>query len=202
MIFGGLDSAGDLLARNARNFPNDVGLIFGEKHSTWKELDGRAKAFANSLVDLGLERGDRVAIYAKNSNQWVEALFGLAQVGLISVTVNYRLTASEVKFIVENSGAKAIICDESTEQNSLEVREKVTELKHVINSEFFENLISNFKSEISHPQSAIRNPMMRRCFSTLPARPDFRKARFIRTVLCSSECWFTFTRLLRGKLIK
>ena len=141
MIFGGLNSAGDLLARNARNFPNDVGLIFGEKRLTWKELDARAKAFANALFEFGLERGDRVAIYAKNSNQWVEALFGLAQVGLVSVTINYRLTANEVKFIVENSGAKAIICDDSTEQNALEVKEKIGELKHIINSELFENLI-------------------------------------------------------------
>ncbi len=150
MIFGGLNSAGDLLARNARNFPNDVGLIFGDKKFTWKELDARAKAFANSLFELGLKRGDRVAIYAKNSNQWVEALFGLAQVGLISVTINYRLTANEVKFIVENSGAKAIICDASTEQNALEVKEKIDFLEQVINSEFFENLIENFKFQISN----------------------------------------------------
>jgi acyl-CoA synthetase (AMP-forming)/AMP-acid ligase II len=155
MIFGGLTSAGDLLARNARNFPNDIGLIFGDKKSTWKELDNRAKSFANSLFDLGLERGDRVAIYAKNSNQWVEALFGLAQVGLVSVTVNYRLTASEVAFIVENSGAKAIICDESTEQNSIDVKEKVDCLEQVINPTLFENLIGQNKSAIRNPQSAI-----------------------------------------------
>jgi acyl-CoA synthetase (AMP-forming)/AMP-acid ligase II len=153
MIFGGLNSAGDLLARNARNFPNDVGLIFGDKKFTWKELDLRAKAFANSLFDLGLERGDRVAIYAKNSNKWVEALFGLAQVGLVSVTVNYRLTATEVRFIVENSGAKAIVCDDSTEQNSLKVQEKVGELKHVINSEFFENLVANSRFQIPNSKS-------------------------------------------------
>ena len=158
MIFGGLNSAGDLLARNARNFPNDVGLIFGEKHLTWKELDTRAKSFANSLCSLGLERGDRVAIYAKNSNQWVEALFGLAQVGLISVTINYRLTATELEFIVENSGAKAIICDVSTEQNSLEVRDKVTELKHVINSQSFEKLVSDQKEPaVRRPPSAIES---------------------------------------------
>lgn len=156
MIFGGLTSAGDLLARNARNFPNQTGLIFGEKRLTWKELDERAKAFANSLFELGLERGDRVAIYAKNSNQWVEALFGLAQVGLVSVTVNYRLTANEVAFIVENSGAKAIICDASTEQNSHEVKAKTACLQQVINPELFENLIKENKSAIRKPQIAFK----------------------------------------------
>ncbi len=154
MIFGGLTSAGDLLSRNARNFPGDVGLIFGEKKFTWKELDKRAKLFADSLLKSGLERGDRVAIYAKNSNQWVEALFGLAQVGLVSVTVNYRLTANEVAFIVENSGAKAIICDESTEQNAIEVKAKVDCLQHIINPQLFENLVEQNKSAIRNPQSA------------------------------------------------
>jgi acyl-CoA synthetase (AMP-forming)/AMP-acid ligase II len=147
VIFGGLSSAGDLLARNARNFPNNVGLIFGDNKFTWKKLDVRAKSFAYSLFDLGLKRGDRVAIYAKNSNQWIEALFGLAQVGLVSVTVNYRLTANEVAFIVENSGAKAIVCDESTEQNSIEVKAKVECLEHIINPELFENLVKENKSK-------------------------------------------------------
>jgi acyl-CoA synthetase (AMP-forming)/AMP-acid ligase II len=168
MIFGGLENAGDLLARNARNFPNDIGLIFGEKRLTWKELDNRAKAFANSLFELGLEHGDRVAIYAKNSNQWVEALFGLAQVGLVSVTVNYRLTANEIAYIVENSGAKAIICDNSTEQNSIEVKEKVECLQQVINPQLFENLVSGQrsvvggqkKSEIPNPKSQIEKAML------------------------------------------
>jgi long-chain acyl-CoA synthetase len=156
-IFGGLNSAGDLLARNARNFPDEIGLIFGDRKFTWKELDARAKAFANSLVGLGLRRGDHVALYAKNSNQWVEALFGLAQIGLVSVTVNYRLTASEVAFIVENSGAKAIFCDESTERNAREVKEKTACLEQVVNPEFFEKLIENFE-QYSNPKSQIPNP--------------------------------------------
>ena len=192
MIFGGLTSAGDLLSRNARNFPNDIGLIFGERRLTWEELDARARAFANSLFELDLERGDRVAIYAKNSNQWVEALFGLAQVGLVAVTVNYRLTANEVAFIVENSGAKAIICDASTEKNSLEVKEKVQCLERVINSGLFENLIENHQSEIRDPKS---NAMSLVCFFTPAAQRVFRKVRFIRIIRCWLECWFTFTRL-------
>ncbi|MBS1797700.1 MAG: AMP-binding protein [Acidobacteria bacterium] len=147
MIFGGLDSAGDLLARNARNFPNDTGLIFGEKRLTWKELDDRAKAFAASLFELGLKPGDRVAIYARNSNQWVEALFGLAQVGLVAVTVNYRLTAVEAAFIVENSGAKAVICDDSTEPNALRIKEITNCLQHVVNPPLFENLIESGRSK-------------------------------------------------------
>ncbi len=184
MIFGGLTTAGDLLSRNARNFPGDVGLIFGEKKFTWKELDKRAKLFADSLLKSGLERGDRVAIYAKNSNQWVEALFGLAQVGLVSVTVNYRLTANEVAFIVENSGAKAIICDESTEQNAIEVKAKVDCLQHIINPQLFENLVEQNKSAIRNPQAEA----MPRCCSTLREQQVSPKVRFTRIIRFWSEC--------------
>ena len=147
-IFGGLTSAGDLLARNARNFPNDTGLIFGERRLTWAQLNARANRFVSSLQKLGIGRGMRVALYAKNSNEWVEALFGLAKIGAVSVTVNYRLTAIETKYIIENSGATAIICDDSTIENAVEAANEIDAVKFVIGIgtqksgvELFENLI-------------------------------------------------------------
>ncbi len=140
MIFGGLNSAGDLLKRNARDYPDDIGLIFENERLTWKQLDDRANAAAAGLLRLGLEPGDRVAIYARNSNQWVEALFGLAQHGLVAVTVNYRLTPEEVAFIVEDSGAKAIICDASTEANGRIVRDRAVSLEHLVTTEILETL--------------------------------------------------------------
>ncbi len=156
MIFGGLNSAGDLLARNVRLCPNETGLIFENLRFTWSELNSRACLFASSMLDLGLQRGDRVAIYAKNSNQWVEALFGLAQVGLVSVTVNYRLTANEVAFIAEDSGAKAIICDESTATNAGEVKAAVDGLQHIIGPrEFEQSIAKKQESAIRDPRSAI-----------------------------------------------
>ncbi len=161
MIFGGLNSAGDLLARNARNFPDDIGLVFENERFTWKRLDDRAKSLANGLLSLGLEPGDRVAIYARNSNRWVEALFGMAQVGIVAVTVNYRLTADEVAFIVGNSGAKAIICDESTERNAIAVKESTGCLERVIGPNGFEELIELRKDpEIRHPESQIPEAML------------------------------------------
>lgn len=151
-IFGGLKSAGDLLARNARNFPHQKALIFGDQHFTWLELDERAKAFARALIfDCGLSVGDRVAIYAKNSNQWVEALFGLAQSGLISVTINYRLTANEAAYITENSGAKAIICDEHTQERAEAIKQKTAELKHVIKPDDFERLVASGRKHKAFP---------------------------------------------------
>ncbi len=107
LIFGGLTGAGDLLARQARVNGRDPGIIFGETRLTWRAVNARATRFVNELQRLGIRRGDRVALYARNSHQWVEALFGLAKIGAISVTINYRLTATEVEYIVRDPDGQA-----------------------------------------------------------------------------------------------
>lgn len=153
MIFGGLKNAGELLSRNAKNYPHQTALIFNDKRFTWFELNSRAEAFARALFfELGLEIGDRVALYAKNSNQWVEALFGLAKAGFVSVTVNYRLTSNEVSYIVENSAAKVLICDEHTKQKAFDIQNRVKCLKYVITEEEFERLILEGKKHQLFPE--------------------------------------------------
>jgi fatty-acyl-CoA synthase len=109
-IFGGYNGAGDLLRVNAEVLGNQTGVIFGERRLTWREVNARANRFANEMQRLGIRRGDCVALFARNSNQWVETLFGLSKIGAVAVTVNYRLTAPEVEYIVRNSGARAIVC--------------------------------------------------------------------------------------------
>lgn len=134
-LFGGLSGAGDLLARNARIMGRDTALIYGDVRLTWREANARANRFVNSLQKLGLRRGDRIALYARNSHQWVEALFGLAKIGAVSVTVNYRLTAAEVAYIVQDAGAVAIICDDYTAANALEVAHNSNTVKHIVGIE-------------------------------------------------------------------
>ena len=131
-IFGGLYGAGDLLRRNAEVVGRETGLIFGNVRLTWCEVNARANAFANELRRMGIQRGDRVALYARNSHQWVEALFGLAKIGAVSVTVNYRLTAAEVEYIIRNSGARAILCGETEADNALKVAAQVDDVKWLI----------------------------------------------------------------------
>ena len=110
LVFGGLSGAGDLLARNASVYGRETGLIFGDVRLTWQAVNARANRFTNAMRKLGLQRGDRVALYARNSHQWVEALFGLMKLGAVVVTINYRLTAAEAGYIASNCGARAIIC--------------------------------------------------------------------------------------------
>jgi acyl-CoA synthetase (AMP-forming)/AMP-acid ligase II len=156
LIFGGLTSAGDLLRRNAELYAAETSLIFGEKRFTWSQTNRRANRFADFLQKSGINRGARVAIYAKNCHQWVEALFAIAKIGAISVTINYRLTAGEARYIVENSGAKAVLCDNSTLENALQIADFVVNFdKSEKGGAFFENLIENGSDEEPFLESEI-----------------------------------------------
>ena len=84
------------------------------------------------MQKLGLQRGDRVALYARNSHQWVEALFGLMKLGAVVVTINYRLTAAEAGYIVSNCGARAIICGATEVENARKVASQLPNLKFLI----------------------------------------------------------------------
>jgi fatty-acyl-CoA synthase len=131
-LFGGFRGAGDLLRRNADVMGRELGLAFGDTRLTWQEVNARANRFANAAQRLGIRRGDRVALYARNSHQWVEALFGLAKIGAVAVTVNYRLTAAEVEYIVVNSGARAILCGPTEVDNARRVASNVETVQWLI----------------------------------------------------------------------
>lgn len=136
ILFGGYGGAGDLLRKNAAVLGKQTGLMFrgfgADVRLSWRELNARACRLANALQKLGIQRGDRVALFARNSHQWVEALFGLAKIGAVSVTVNYRLTAPEVEYIVSNASARAILCGVSEMETARTVANKVDSVRWLI----------------------------------------------------------------------
>jgi fatty-acyl-CoA synthase len=78
---------------------------------TYAELGERAKAMAAKHDELGLEVGDRVAFVSHNSARLLSAFFGVCNYGRVLVPVNFRLSAEEVAYIVEHSGARVLYVD-------------------------------------------------------------------------------------------
>ena len=76
---------------------------------TYRQWDERSNRLANALTGLGLHKGDRVAVLAYNCIEWLEIYVALGKAGLIAVPVNFRLTADEIRYIAEDSGAAAFI---------------------------------------------------------------------------------------------
>lgn len=100
---------GDLLLRGAADHPDRAALILPDDRISFAGLRDRAFAVARSLHALGVRRGDHVAILIPNSVAYAEALFGVALLGCVAVPLNARHRASELGYILENSGSVALL---------------------------------------------------------------------------------------------
>lgn len=101
----------DLLARRARLTPQREALyeVYTGIRYTFAELETRASKAAALLRDqFGVQPGDRVAILAHNSVTYVDLLFGLAKIGAIFTPLNWRLTARELTYILNDCQPKVL----------------------------------------------------------------------------------------------
>ena len=103
----------EVLATQARLQPNRTGARDLERRLTFREWNARANRLANALGGLGLVRGDRVAVLAYNRLEWAEIYAAAAKAALVVVPINFRLVAPEIRFILEDSGAAALVVEEA-----------------------------------------------------------------------------------------
>ncbi|MCD6508494.1 long-chain fatty acid--CoA ligase [Candidatus Poribacteria bacterium] len=99
----------DLLDRSGESYPENDALIFMGKRIKYRKLKELTDRFARALIDLGIERGDRVALFLPNCPQYVIAFYGTIKAGAIVVPNNPLLSGKELSYQIEDSGAKAIV---------------------------------------------------------------------------------------------
>ena len=78
---------------------------------TYSELARRARSLAVAFDDLGLDAGERIAILSPNAGRLLIALFGIPAHGRVLVPINFRLNRDEIAYIIEHSGATALLVD-------------------------------------------------------------------------------------------
>jgi long-chain acyl-CoA synthetase len=93
--------------------PSGTASVFRERRRSWAETANRVARAAGGLSRMGLRKGDRVAILALNSDRYFETLFALPAAGIILVPINTRLAPPEIAYILEDSGAKALLVDDA-----------------------------------------------------------------------------------------
>lgn len=124
--------------------PERVALVGGNKEFTYHELlleIERVAAFFHH--DMQLKKGDRLAILSQNRAEYFITYFAVAQLGLIAVPLNIRLSAAELAYQVQDSGAKAIIYE--NEQETL--YNQLNKIVHFESSQTFEGSFSTFHKE-------------------------------------------------------
>ena len=101
------------LRRAAQTNRSGIATIFGQRQRSWSEVLARVARFAGALRGLGLEPGDRVAILALNSDDYLELHYAVPWAGGALVPINTRLAAAEVRYILEDSTPTIIVCDDA-----------------------------------------------------------------------------------------
>ena len=94
--------------------PTRTAVVFYGRSISFGELREASDRLACALADLGVKKGDRVALYLLNSPQFVIAYFAALKCGATVTPISPVYTSHEVRFQLEDSGARAIICHLTT----------------------------------------------------------------------------------------
>ncbi|MBS1888008.1 MAG: long-chain-fatty-acid--CoA ligase [Actinobacteria bacterium] len=104
------------LRRSAHVHGQRTALVDGELRRTYRELWDRSRRLAGALRAAGVGDGDRVAVLASNSPVMLEAHYGVPLAGAVLVTLNVRLGADALAFILGNAEADVLLCDAAYEE--------------------------------------------------------------------------------------
>ncbi len=104
-------TVGALLTRLAESMPENEALVYADRNLrlTFSQLEAEARMIARGLMAEGVEKGERVALWATNVPEWIVLQFALAKIGAILVTVNTALRAHEIDYLLRQSEASTIL---------------------------------------------------------------------------------------------
>src|SRR6516164_2178543 len=118
----------DLFENTVDAVPDRLALIDRDVRLTFAELDQRSNRIANALADRGVKPGDHVGIYAQNSHEWIETMYGAFKARAIPININFRYVEDELAYLVENADCVAVVFDRQYAPRLAAVRDKTTTL--------------------------------------------------------------------------
>ncbi|GAW29102.1 MULTISPECIES: acyl--CoA ligase family protein [unclassified Carboxydocella] len=99
------------LKRSLYVFPEKTAVVYNDRRYTYREFAARVNRLASALKSLGIEKGDRVAFLCPNIPPMLEAHYGVPLAGGALLSLNIRLVAHEIKYILNHSEAKVLFFD-------------------------------------------------------------------------------------------
>lgn len=108
---------------HAHRTPDHTALVYGEKTYSYQEINEEINRYSHGLIAQGIQKGDKVSLFLKNSDAFIVAAYALWKAGAVVVPINFRLTPPELAYIVQQSDFVAVIFDGELE----DVVKKATE---------------------------------------------------------------------------
>jgi len=99
------------LVRSAMVFPDKEAVVYGDTRRTYRQFYERVNRLASALKNKEIGKGDKVALICPNTPPMLEAHYAVPMIGAALVSINIRLSANEIAYIINHSDAKALFVD-------------------------------------------------------------------------------------------
>ena len=134
-----------MLERTAGEVPQKTAVIFGSRRVTYHELNEVSSRMANALVELGVRKGDHIALLMSYSPEWLINYFGIVKAAGITVVLNSMLKAPEVATLLRDSDSGILLTEKKYSQALVPHLSTIAPLKHVIevDSDRYDGMVAN-----------------------------------------------------------
>ena len=150
---------GDYLGRRAIYSPDKLAIIDTGKEPEWRltyrQMNERANRFANWLRSVGVGKGDRVAIFARDGVEHLDCFFACSKLGAIHTALNWRLHWREAQAIDQNTTPTALIFSDDFKDSIAELEKETRNTQYAIPS--YLHIEGNGISESQHFESALQS---------------------------------------------
>jgi len=120
------------LAQSAQRHPQKTAIIFGRKRISYKTLKDLTDHIASGLIHLGVQKGDRIAIFLDNCPEFIISYYAVVKAGAVALPINNMYKMEEANFILQDSEAVAIITSRPYIEMAESLRLRSEKLKYII----------------------------------------------------------------------
>ncbi|MBX7454571.1 long-chain-fatty-acid--CoA ligase [Mycolicibacterium sp. 3033] len=120
------------VAHWAATQPDAEAMDYLDRNWTWAQWDDRIRRLAGALAERGVTRGDVVAFLDKNHPACIELTIAAASLGAATAIINFRLAADELDYVLNDSDAKVLVAGKEFMESIEKIRDKLTNIEHVI----------------------------------------------------------------------
>jgi acyl-CoA synthetase (AMP-forming)/AMP-acid ligase II len=152
----------EILVRHAKEHADKTAIVFENKRFTFKELNSRVNSLTQALMDLGVNKGDKIAIMADNCHQYMEIGCAGVKGGMVIVPLYTDLSQRELSYLINNSEANTIIFGENYTDRIDALWSKLESIKNFIvigkpeeNTKSYEELLASYPAK--EPQVQVKD---------------------------------------------
>ncbi|MFQ5873344.1 MAG: class I adenylate-forming enzyme family protein [Dehalococcoidia bacterium] len=123
---------GDILRRNAQVLAGKPAVVQGSTRLSYSLVNKRANSLAHGLLEMGIKKGDRVALLSRNDYRFLEIYFGLPKIGAIFVPLSFWATADDLALIIKQCQASVLVVSPDFLDTAEAIRPRLPALRHLI----------------------------------------------------------------------